>query len=197
VDQTTSFADFVRRIRAGDKEAAVQFVRQYEPMIRLEVRLRLKDARLRRAFDSLDVCQSVLTSFFCRTAQGQFDLEQPEQLIRLLVGMARNKLAFQVRKQRAQRRDNRRVAALDPAEFDPAAANPSPSRVVAGKELLREFRQRLSEEERLLADLRTEGQEWRDIAAAVGGTAQGRRKQLARAAHRVARDLGLDEASDE
>jgi RNA polymerase sigma-70 factor (ECF subfamily) len=72
-------------------------VRQYESAIRLEVRMRLGDTRLRRAFDSMDVCQSVLASFFVRAA-GQLDLNEAGQLVRLLVGMARNKLAFEVRK---------------------------------------------------------------------------------------------------
>jgi hypothetical protein len=44
-----------------------------------------------------------------RTAAGQFDLDQPSDLVKLLVVMARRKLAFQVRKERSQRRDNRRL----------------------------------------------------------------------------------------
>ena len=33
----------------------------------------------------MDVCQSVLKSFFFRTAAGEYDLESAEQLQRLLV----------------------------------------------------------------------------------------------------------------
>src|SRR5947208_3012046 len=106
-----TFADFVRRIRAGDEQAAAELVRKYEPLIRREVRLQLEDRRLNRIFDSLDVCQSVLASFFLRTAAGQYDLEQPAQLVQLLVTMARNKLASEARRQNRQRRDHRRVAA--------------------------------------------------------------------------------------
>ena len=51
----------------------------------------------------------LLASFFVRAAAGQYDLERPEQLRALLMGMVRNKLAFQLRKQRAQRRDHRRL----------------------------------------------------------------------------------------
>jgi hypothetical protein len=78
-----------------------------------------------------------------------------------------------------------------------AAADPSPSQVVAGRELLQEFRQRLTEEERRLADLRAEGHSWGDIAAKLGGTGQARRMQLARAVERVAQQLGLEESSHE
>ena len=189
-----TFADFIRRIRAGDEQAAVELLRQYEPVIRLEVRLRLNDPRLYRTFDSMDICQSVLGSFFARAAAGQYDLQDPGQLLRLLLRMARNKLAAHVRRQRCRRRDHQRLAAARPVEWvevaDPAG---DPSRVVAGQELLREFRRRLSPEERELADLRAQGVGWAAVVARLGGTPEGRRKQLRRAVDRVARQLGLEE----
>ena len=40
-------------------------------------------------------------------------------------------------------------------------------------------------------DLRGEGLGWADVAARLGGTAQARRMQLARAVDRLARELGL------
>lgn len=190
-----SFADFIRRIRAGDARAAAELVKQYEPAIRLEARMRLGDPRLRRSFDSMDICQSVLASFFVRAAAGGYDLDEPSQLIRLLVTMARNKLAFQVRKQRALRRDNRRNEDIDQEGFEPAGRDSTPSQIVAGEELLREFRRRLSDEERRLAELRNQGRAWDEIAAELGGTPQARRKQLERAVGRVSLELGLDEAN--
>lgn len=189
------YTDFIRRIRAGDGEAAAELVRRYEPLIRREVRLHLEDRRLRRVFDSMDVCQSVLASFFVRTAAGQYDLDQPEQLLRLLVTMARNKLASAARRQHRQRRDGRRVVADADAVAGVAAAGPSPSALVAGEELLRRFRACLGPEERQLADFRCEGLSWAAIAARLGGTPQARRVQLARAVDRAATALGLDEAS--
>jgi RNA polymerase sigma factor (sigma-70 family) len=192
----TTFADFLRRIRAGDEQAAAELVRRYEPAIRMEVRMRLGDPRLRRVLDSMDLCQSVLGSFFARTAAGQYDLQSPEQLIRLLVTIARNKVAFHSRQQRAQRRDQRRDVALDGQDREPAGAEPSPSRVISGREMLTELRRRLTPEERRVADLRASGQEWAEIAAELGGTAQARRKQLARALDRVTGELGLEGRDD-
>jgi RNA polymerase sigma factor (sigma-70 family) len=191
-----TFIDFIRRIRTGDAEAARQLIQQYEPVVRLEVRMRLSDPRLGRVLDSMDICQSVMASFFVRAAGGQYDLDQPQDLVKLLVVMARNKVAFQARKQRAQRRDVRRTEAVTPEEFEAAAAGPSPSQVVAGKELLEQFQKRLSEEERQLADRRALGQGWAEIAAELGGTAQGRRKQLERAIARVSQQLGLEEGDE-
>jgi RNA polymerase sigma factor (sigma-70 family) len=192
------FADFIRRIRAGDQEAAAELFRHYEPLIRREVRLRLHDPRLYRLFDSMDICQSVLVSFFVRAATGQYDLSQPEHLLKLLVGMTRKKLAFQARKHYRQRRDSRRAATGGQEQLATVAAtDPGPSQLAAGRELLQQVRERLSKEERQLADLRGQGYEWPEIATQVGGTPHARRMQLARAADRVARQLGLDGESDE
>jgi RNA polymerase sigma factor (sigma-70 family) len=185
-----SFAEFIRRIRAGDNQAARELVERYEPVIRREVRLRLRDQRLASRFDWTDVCQSVMASFFVRAAAGQYELEQPDQLLRLLVVMTRNKVTKQVRRNSADRRDYRRLEARDPAYLAGRLAEvPNPSRLVAGRELLEELRRRLSEEERRLADLRADGCEWAEIAAELGGTPQARRKQLARALDRVEQQL--------
>jgi RNA polymerase sigma-70 factor (ECF subfamily) len=191
------YADFIRRVRAGDERAAEDLVRRYEAEIRLEVRvwLRMRDSRLRRVFDSMDICQSVLASFFVRAAVGDFDLDEPRQLIALLVGMARNKLSEHVKHHQRQRRDVRRTAGAEPAESFAPAQVETPSQVVAHRELLEKFREQLSEEERRLADLRAAGLDWAAVAAQLGGTAEGRRKQLTRAIERVGACLGLDTAN--
>src|ERR1700728_587105 len=99
----------IARVRAGDEQAAVELVRHYEPAIRRAARVRLVDTRLNRLLDSMDICQSVMASFFVRAALGQFDLDTPDQLLRLLATMTRNKLIGQVKGQAAARRDFRRV----------------------------------------------------------------------------------------
>jgi RNA polymerase sigma-70 factor (ECF subfamily) len=193
----SSFAGFLRRVRSGDADAAAELIRRYESIVRLEVRMRLSDPRLRRVFDSQDICQSVMLSFFVRAAGGQFDLDRPEDLIKLLVGIARNKLAFQARKHRRQRRDIRRQEALGDNAAVVAGSDPTPSRQVEVAELIHEFRKRLSGEERVLAERRANGEGWDAIAANMGGTPQARRKQLTRAVDRVVLELGLDDVPDE
>ncbi|MBV8676698.1 MAG: hypothetical protein JO355_05950 [Planctomycetaceae bacterium] len=68
-----SFAEFIRRIRAGDKRAAAELVERYEPVLRRVVRVRLRNPRLRRLIESVDICQSVFASFFVRTVLGQWN----------------------------------------------------------------------------------------------------------------------------
>src|SRR5262245_65121852 len=103
MSEDESFRDLIRRVRAGDEQAATELVRQYEPEIRREVRLRLTDPGLRRVIDLVDICQSVLGNFFARAALGQFDLGEPRQLLALLVKMARNRLTDWARRQNAER----------------------------------------------------------------------------------------------
>src|SRR5262249_25094048 len=157
------FPDFIRRLRAGDERAATDLVRRYEHVIRCEARLRMTDPRLSRLFDSVDVCQSVLASFFVRAAAGQYELGRPEDLIRLLVQMARNKVVSQARKQKARAADRQRVETSNLDALD--TVGPDPARLVAGRDLLEEVRRRLSPEERQVADLRGQGKSWPEIAA--------------------------------
>src|SRR5262249_9290307 len=151
---------------------AAELVRRYEPTIRRIVRLRLRDPRLTRRFDSVDVCQSVLASFFVRAALGQYELDQPEQLLKLLAVMARNKFTNQVRKERAECRDHRRAEEGGAETWEVPTTDPSPSRYMAARDLLEEARRRLSAEDRRLLDLRAQGREWAEIAAELGGSAE-------------------------
>jgi RNA polymerase sigma-70 factor (ECF subfamily) len=190
-----AFDELMSRVRAGDPDAATELVRHYEADIRLEirVRLRIQDGRVRRMLDSMDIAQSVLASFFVGVAAGRFAPRHPQQLLGLFVTMARNKLLSQVRRQRRQKRDARRGESFDAFVHDVSAGGESPSQIVSGQELLGEVRKRLSVEERRLAELRGDGQPWTAIATELGGTAEGRRKQLERAFERIARELDLDE----
>ena len=186
------FRDLIQRIRAGDRQAAEQLVRRYEPTIRRVVRVRLRDPRLRRFFDSVDICQSVLASFFWRAALGQFELDSPEQLLGLLVSMSRKKVIDHAREEGAARRDYRRLMPEGLEERDFVAADATPSVEVAAGELLQEVRRRLTDEERRLAEQRAAGRDWAQFAAEHGGSPEALRKQLARAIDRVGQELGLD-----
>jgi RNA polymerase sigma-70 factor (ECF subfamily) len=190
-DEESDFAEFIRRIREGDERAATELVRLYEPLIRREVRLHIRDRRLRRLFESQDVCQSVLGSFFAGTALGRYDFETPGQLVKLLAAMTRNKVAAAARGQHRQRRDNRRTTDLADGGEQIADQGPSPSETVGGEELIRQLRAELTDDERVVAELRRQGLAWDDIAARLGGTAGARRVQLARAIKRISRMFGL------
>jgi RNA polymerase sigma-70 factor (ECF subfamily) len=187
----------IRRIRAGDQEAAAELVRRYEPAIRRVVRVHLRDPRLRRVLDSMDVCQSVLATFFVRANLGQYELDTPDSLLKLLATIARNKLSNQAARQQAARRDHRREQSL--SDRDAALEDPrsDPGKQAEARELLEKVRERLSDDERRLAEQRGRGDSWAEIAAANAGTPEGLRKKLARAIERALRQLGLGEDGDD
>jgi RNA polymerase sigma-70 factor (ECF subfamily) len=195
--EAARFSDLIRRVRAGEREAAAELVRRYEPAIRRVVRVHLRDTRLRRILDSTDVCQSVLATFFVRANLGQYELDTPADLLKLLATIARHKVIGQARRHQADRRDYRREEVLGSREGLARAGGHDPGEQVAARELLEKVRERLSDDELQLAERRGRGDAWAAIAADHGGSAESLRKKLTRALDRVLRQLGLHEGGDE
>lgn len=187
-----SFIELLRRVRLGEADAANELVRKYELDIRVAVRARLSDPALRRQFDSIDVCQSVLASFFLRAAAGQYDLHEPGQLVGLLTRMAQNKLAMQARKHHQQRRDVRRVNSFDDVVVQPADKSPGPAQQAVDRDLLKHAYDLMDPEIRQIADRRVYGAQWAEVATQMGGTAEARRKQFLRAMDRIAQTLDIE-----
>jgi RNA polymerase sigma factor (sigma-70 family) len=192
--ETSGFNELVERARQGDTEAARWFVERYESAIRRHVRFSLLDNKLKRVLDESDVCQSVFGQFFVGLWHGRFEFDGPEQVIALLREMVKNKLTDRARYWRAGRRNFERNACHLDLEHaaEPVSAVPTPSRIVAGAELLTEFERRLSDEERDILALRRQGVSWAEVSDQVSGvSAQAIRKRYERAIDRVGRELGL------
>jgi RNA polymerase sigma factor (sigma-70 family) len=188
-----SFAELLQRIRSGDAAAAEELVGRYEPVLRRMVHVRLVSDRLRRLFDSEDICQSVLASFFVRVALGQYDLDQPEDLLKLLAIMARNKVVNKARRMEVAGQGGERISLAELSNSVLTAGSAGPSRHAALKDLLNEVRRRLPREENRLLDLREQGVAWADIAEQIGERPDALRKRLNRAVDLVAQELGLDD----
>ena len=191
------FRELIRRVRARDQEAAQELVGRYENAIRRVVRIHMRDTRMRRVLDSTDICQSVLASFFVRTALGQYEVDSPEQLLSLLTTIARNKLTNQVNRMRAQRRDIRRETTIDEQTIAIPGTASSPSEQASAREILEKVRERLDDKERYLAEQRGLGRSWKELADELGATDEALRKKLTRALDRVMAELGLDEEDDD
>jgi RNA polymerase sigma-70 factor (ECF subfamily) len=183
------FVELIRRVRKGDEQASAELVHRYEPAIRIAVRARLTDPRLRRWLDSMDVCQSVLGNFFVRAATGQFELDRPEQLIALLATMARNRVTNHALMQQAVRRDHRRIRPTDATDRDLVDPGSDPSAALDGRDLLEAVQERLSDQERLLAEQWASGDPWAEIGARIGVRPDALRVRLARALERVRREF--------
>src|SRR5436309_2282090 len=164
VSDAPPFAELIRRVRDKDQDAARELVSRYEGAIRRVVRIHLRDANLRRVLDSMDICQSVLASFFVRTALGQYELETPSQLLNLLTTITRNKLTNQANRLRAQRRDIRREASLDDQAACAVDRASDPSQQASAREMLERIHASLDEQERYLAEQRALGRGWKELA---------------------------------
>lgn len=187
-----SFRDLIQQIRDGSSEAAAELLRRYESELRIMARVRLTDPSMRRVMDSMDICQSIMANFFVRAASGDFELDTPEQLMKLLATMFRNKVVTLARKQRAQRRDVRRTAGTSVEEMAISDGVETPSVIVSARELLTQFDGQLTDDERLLVQRRRDGFGWAEIAAELGESAEAIRKRHARAVARAAAEIGID-----
>ncbi|MGL4424174.1 MAG: RNA polymerase sigma factor [Gemmataceae bacterium] len=192
-----NFVTLLERVRQGDPNAASELVQKYEPVIRSTVRARLTDSRLRRVMDTMDICQSVMAGFFVRAAVGEYDLDEPGDLVRLLVRMTQNKIASQYRYHHRDRRDVSQVKDLGEDGMEQLGGVLPPDQIAAGREMLNTLRSRLSEEVRAIADARGLGKSWQEVADEFGGTPESRRKQLARAIQDIAPIIGLTDPSTE
>jgi len=196
MEDTTTLTNLLRHIRGGDPTAAAEVVNRYERVIRAVVRARLTDPALRRQFDSTDVCQSVLASFFVRAAAGLYDFDRPDQLAGLLVRMAEYKFNTKARDAHRQRRDASRIdPGADPDQL--ATAEPGPAELALHRDLFATVLTRLSPTERNLVERRNAGHTWPEIAAALGGDARAHRRQLGKALNRATAGLGLDGPDDD
>jgi len=190
MSESDAFTKLMKRVRSGEAEAAAELIRLYETELRVIIRARLRDQRLRRTLESMDICQSVLGNFFVRAAAGQFDLESSEQLVKLLGQMIRNKVTDHARRATADRRDVGRLHAEDAGEL-PLTAGDTPSQIVAANELAARFRLQLTADEQAILTQRQQGATWEELAKERQTTPEALRKAYQRAVDRAAQAAGL------
>jgi hypothetical protein len=148
------------------------------------MRSRSNHERLRPEIDSADICQSIFKSLFVGLREGRFELNRPEQLAKLLSAMVRFKVATKARRLSVTLRE---VLELD-APDRRADSGPGHEKLVDDRDSLETILKLFEGDELDLLIRRLDDQPWSVIAIAVGGTAEGLRKKLARALERV-RDL--------
>lgn len=191
-----SFESLIRRVYARDESAAAELVRRFEPELRRVIRFHLSDPGMRRLFESLDICQSVLGAFFAQLYAGELSIVQPRQVGALLAMMARHKVIDRARQFRSVRHGGGKVQSLGDDAAMAAKNVPQPEELAADRDLLQAVRHRLPDLERRALDLWLEGHEWGAIAGNIGGTSEALRKRIGRAVDNIARQLGIIEDSE-
>jgi len=192
----SGFIKLIRLVESGSEEAATDLITRYGPSLRRIARIRLHGSEIRRILDSQDIYQSVMAIFFQRIQTGRFELETPEDLIRLVSTMIRNRVTDKIRRHHAQRRDLRRNLSVEDESIAVVDMEDSPSVLVSREELIMRFREVLTEQERLLLDERARGYTWQELAERLSATPDQLRKQLSRALEKVARQLDPGDQDD-
>jgi RNA polymerase sigma-70 factor (ECF subfamily) len=189
-----AFLDLLRRVRAGDQQAAAELFRRHEPVVRRFLRVQMSHPQLRRTLDSIDVCQSVFAGFFRAIRLGRYDLKTPEDLCKLLVVMARNNVISQMRRPHVSRQQERKSPDGDHDACELLVSREaSPGGQTEARDLLEAVRSRLTDEERWLAEQHALGRSWAEIAAELHASPEALRKRHDRALQRVAQELRLEE----
>ena len=119
--------ELLRRVQAGESVAAAQLFADYVPRLRALVQSKLSGLMLRR-FDSDDIVQSAMRSFFVRAADGDFCADQSGDLWRLLAAITMRKLSRAATYHRAAKRDVNRDESFDPERSGQISARtPTPA----------------------------------------------------------------------
>jgi RNA polymerase sigma-70 factor, ECF subfamily len=158
-------------LQAGDEDAARQLFDRYAEQLVLLARRRISQ-RLASRIDAEDIVQSVFRTFFHRAKQGQFHLEEPDDICKLLARITAHKTFRQIAFHRRAKRD----ASQETAQGDDAQdllmklmmAEPSPEEAAAFLDQLQHFLAKLEDEERRILELRMEGYNNVEIAHRLG-----------------------------
>jgi RNA polymerase sigma-70 factor, ECF subfamily len=176
----------LERFRQGDSEAAAQLYDRYADRLRALTR-RKSSSALACRLDPDDIVQSVFRNFFHAAEAGGYDVPPGEDLWKLLLVIALNKIRARGTFHRAAKRDvrrTRRIDGLDPYML--AKENPHGH---TGRTFLRmvaeEALDSLPPLQRRIVELRMEGYQVHEIAQQTGRslrtverTLQSCRKQL-------------------
>ncbi len=111
--QPTTDKALLRRFRSGEQEAAAELFVRYSQRLQ-KLAERQCSIQLARRNGTDDIIQSVFRTFFRRVAKGQYDVADGEDLWRLLLVLALNKIRNAASFHHAQKRDVRRTREVAP-----------------------------------------------------------------------------------
>jgi RNA polymerase sigma-70 factor (ECF subfamily) len=153
----------LRRFRRGDQDGATQLYLRYAPRVRALVRAK-SSPDLARRVDADDLVQSVFRSFFQGVTRGYYDVPDGEELWKLFLVIALNKVRAAGNFHRAEKRDVRLTT--NGAAFDHLDDLKHAGAALAFLEIVvDETLARLPDAHRSMVELRIEGYGVEEIAA--------------------------------
>jgi len=167
--EDSPFEAAVKELCTGSEEALWDFIQTYGPHIQRVVRRRLH-RKLRSKFDSVDFVQMVWVSFFATPDRlAQFD--KPEDVIRYLVVMAKNKVVEESRRRFEHEKHNvSRERPLDQPELVETSERSSdtPSQIAIARERWQSMIEGEPERNRQILQMRMNGATFVEISESLG-----------------------------
>jgi DNA-directed RNA polymerase specialized sigma24 family protein len=184
----SEFREILDRAGRHDTEAERLLVERFGPVVEREIRL--STIGLPNNVGRSDIYQSVMGRLFLGVYAGRYELDRPEELVRLLKRMTRNRLIDHHRHKKIER-----VVAAENSEqapYDPVDEQTSPSEDLRFGEIKDDFERRIGDDVRAIFELRRRDLGWDAIAESLGkGGAEAIRKRYERAVDRVLKSMGL------
>ena len=158
----------IRRFREGQDDAATAlYLRYAEKLVRLAERQVYDDVALQA--DREGIVQSVFRTFFRRVSAGQYDAATSDDLWRLILAIALNKIRSTGTWHRAAKRNVSRTRPLQDDLAVRAGASPQQEMSLLHLRMtIEELLEQLPEDQRPIILLRIDGCEIADIASQVG-----------------------------
>ena len=157
----------LKGFRDGSEDAATQLYHRYARRVHALIKARCP-AEMAARFDADDIVQSVFRSFFSAARRGLYEVPVGDELWRILLVIALNKLRSQRAFHRAAKRDVRATAAGASFELALECAAKDESEDAFLQLALNESLARLPEQHRKMVELRIQGYEVTQIAENTG-----------------------------
>jgi RNA polymerase sigma-70 factor (ECF subfamily) len=163
--------DLLARWRNGDQQAADALFRRYADRLIALARSRLS-AQLSHRVDPEDVVQSAYRSFFADVREGRYQVERGGDLWHLLVAITLGKVQHQVERHTSQKRAVNREQQLGSDDSQLAfervfaAREPSPVAALVLADQVEQLMRPLERSQRRMLELRLQGHNLVEIAAA-------------------------------
>src|SRR4051794_19294813 len=165
--ESISDCSLLRRFQCGQADASTELYLRYAGRLRA-LATSQSSPDLARRVDPEDIVQSVFRTFFRRVSQGHYAIPDGEEIWKLLLVIALNKVRATGAYHRASKRDVRRTSGGEAFE---RAVESRPGGDGAALDTLRmvidELLQGQQEAHRRMIEMRIEGYEMAEIAAAV------------------------------
>jgi RNA polymerase sigma-70 factor (ECF subfamily) len=163
----SSDESLLRRFQRGDADASTELYLRYADRLRALAESQSSPALARRVGPE-EIVQSVFRTFFRRAAQGEYAIPDGEELWKLLLVIALNKVRAHGAYHRAAKRDVRKTEAGAPFDHAiEARADRDENALTVLRMVVEEFLENLPPAHHRMVELRIEGYEVAEIAATV------------------------------